>query len=68
MEVKDNNTAVLRQGKQIIEVPVRAETAASKFSTTQVQYTNSNNLQEIRIGGTATNLVFGANNQGTGSF
>jgi hypothetical protein len=68
IEMKDNNTAVLKQGKQSIEVPVRTETAPSKFASTQVQYTNSNNLQEIRIGGTTTKLVFGANNSGSGSF
>jgi len=67
IEIKDN-TAVLKQGKQSIEVSVRTETAPSKFASTQVQYTNSNNLQEIRIGGTNTKLVFGANSAGTGSF
>lgn len=59
IEVKDNNTAVLKQGKNIVEVPVKTETSESKFSSTQVQYTDGNNLQEIRVGGTKTKLVFG---------
>src|SRR4051794_9650472 len=60
IEMKDNNTAVWKQGKKSVEVPVKAETAESKFSATQVQYTDGNNLQEIRVGGTHTKLVFGA--------
>jgi len=59
IEVKDNNTAVLKQGKTTFEVPVKTETAQSKFAATQVQYTDGNNLQEIRVGGTNTKLVFG---------
>ncbi len=60
VEVKDNNTAVITKGKQSVEVPVRTETAASKFASTQVQYNDSNKLQEIRVGGTSTKLVFGS--------
>jgi hypothetical protein len=60
IEVKDNNTAVLKQGKNTIEVPVKTETADSKFATTQIQYTDGNNLQEIHVGGTNTKLVFGS--------
>ncbi len=59
VEVKDNNTAVLRKGKQSVEVPVQTVTATSKFPSTQVQYNDSNKLQEIRVGGTTTRLVFG---------
>jgi len=59
IEVKDNNTAVLKQGKNTVEVPVKAETSDSKFSSTQIQYTDGNNLQEIRVGDTNTKLVFG---------
>lgn len=58
LEVKDNNTAILKHGKQVIELPAREETAPSKFSTTEMQYTNNNDLQEIRIGGTNTKIVF----------
>lgn len=61
VEVKDNNTAVLKHGKQAIELPAREETSPSKFDTTELQYTNNNDLQEIRVGGTNTKIVFGAN-------
>ncbi|MFL6450394.1 MAG: hypothetical protein ACJ746_22340 [Bryobacteraceae bacterium] len=68
IEVKDNNTAVLTQGKKTVEVPVKTETAQSKFSSTQVQYTDGNNLQEIRVGGTNTKLVFGGDKPTTSNF
>src|SRR3954454_12523589 len=68
IEVKDNNTAVLKQGKNTVEVPVKTETAESKFSSTQVQYTDGNNLQEIRVGGTNTKLVFGAEKATTSNY
>ena len=58
IEVKEN-MATMKSGKETIQVPVRTETAASKFSSTQIQYTDNNNVQEIRIGGTSTKLVFG---------
>lgn len=58
----ENNTAVLKQGKQTVELPARAETAPNKFPTTEIRYTNNNNLQEICVGGTTTKIVFdGAN-------
>lgn len=68
IEVKDNNTAVLSQGKKTFEVPVKTETAQSKFSSTQIQYTEGNNLQEIRVGGTTTKLVFGGEKATTSNF
>ena len=67
IEVKDN-TAVLKQGKNTVEVPVKAETSESKFQSTQVQYTDGNNLQEIRVGGTNTKLVFGAEKATTSNY
>jgi len=60
IEVKDN-TAVITRGKQVIEAPVKIESAPSKFSSTSVRYTNGNGKQsvdEIRLGGTNTKLVF----------
>lgn len=59
VEMKDNNTAVLKHGKEAIELPAREETSPQKFSTTEMQYTNNNDLQEIRIGNTHTRIVFG---------
>ena len=60
IELKDN-TAVITRGKQVIEAPVKIESAPSKFSSTSVRYTNGNGKQsvdEIRLGGTNTKLVF----------
>ncbi|MBV8834552.1 MAG: hypothetical protein JO217_13320 [Acidobacteriaceae bacterium] len=58
VELKDND-AVMKLGKQVIEVPARAETNPSKFSSTEIQYKDNNTLQEIRVGGTNTKIVFG---------
>ena len=68
IEVKDNNTAVLSQGKKTVEVSVKTETADSKFASTQVQYTGGNNLQEIRVGGTTTKLIFGGDKATNSNF
>lgn len=60
VEVKDN-TAVLSKGKETVEAPMRQETAESKFGSTSVRYKNGDGkyrLEEIRIGGTNTKLVF----------
>jgi hypothetical protein len=60
IELKDN-TAVISKGKQSVEAPVKTETGESKFSSTSVRYHNGDGkyrLQEIRIGGTNTKLVF----------
>jgi len=60
IELKDNNTAVLVHGKKSIEVPAKTETAKEHFSTTEMQYSNGNQLQQIRVGGTNTVIVFGS--------
>ena len=60
VEVKDS-TAVLSQGKESVEAPVKTESADSKFSNTSVRYRNGDGkyrIEEIRIGGTSTRLVF----------
>lgn len=62
----NNHTAILKKGKQTIEAPVHEETAPSKFAGTQVQYVENNKLQEIRVGGTNTRLVFGNTNAAAG--
>ncbi len=58
LELKDNNTAVLTHGKKAIEVAAKAETSPNKFQTTEIEYTNNNQVHEIRIGGTNTKIVF----------
>jgi hypothetical protein len=60
VEVKDNS-AVISKGRQSVQAPVKMETAETKFSSTSVRYSNGDGkyrLQEIRIGGTNTRLVF----------
>ncbi|HYP04632.1 MAG TPA: hypothetical protein VER03_00225 [Bryobacteraceae bacterium] len=60
VEVNDT-TARLSQGKESVEAPVKTETAESKFRDTSVRYRNGDGkyrIEEIRIGGTATKLVF----------
>ena len=53
-----NNMAVIKQGKQMIEVPAYTESVTKKFASTEVEYTN-NVLQEIHVGGSRTKIVFG---------
>ena len=61
IEINDQ-TAVLRQGKVQTESPVKVEEGDRKFATTVVRYGASadgkSRIQEIRIGGTKTKLVF----------
>ncbi|MGI8990031.1 MAG: hypothetical protein ACR2I2_10665 [Bryobacteraceae bacterium] len=60
VEVRDR-TAILRQGKTSIEANVKPETVDKKFPSTSIKYVVSdgkNNIQEIRLGGTKTKLVF----------
>ena len=54
----ENNTAVMKKGKDRIEVPAHSEKAESKYSGTQVQYVD-NAIHEIHVGGTNTKIVFG---------
>jgi hypothetical protein len=58
----NGQTAVIRNGKVQAEVPVRVEEGDTKFAATAVRYVNNADgkvrLQEIRIGGTKTKLVF----------
>jgi hypothetical protein len=60
IELKDNK-AVISNGRQSVEAPVTAETNDSKFPSTTVRYRNGDgkyHLQEIRLRGTNTKLVF----------
>ncbi len=57
----EKDKVVISQGKNKVEAPVKLETADSKFSTTTVRYAEDNGkskLQEIRLGGTNTKVVF----------
>ena len=60
LTVKDNK-AVIARGKDSVEADVKSETADSKFNSTSVRYKNGDGkyrVQEIRLGGTNTKLVF----------
>ena len=60
----DGEKATIGSGKSKVEVPVKIETADSKFSSTSVRYQNGDGkyrVKEIRVGGTSTKLVFEVN-------
>jgi len=51
----------IRNGKKIAGATVRVEATAEKFGSTSVRYQNGDGkyrIQEIRLGGTRTKLVF----------
>jgi hypothetical protein len=52
-----NSTAVLKHGKQTVEVSAHTEQSQSKYSNTQVRYVD-NSISEIHVGGTMTKIVF----------
>lgn len=57
----DGDKARITAGKTSVEATVKTETADTKFSTNSVRYKNGDGkyrVQEIRLGGTKTRLVF----------
>jgi hypothetical protein len=55
------NKVVIRQGKTSVEAQVKVETGDQKFNSTSVRYAAEGGkyrVQEIRLGGTNTKLVF----------
>jgi hypothetical protein len=61
LDVQDTKVIVLKNGKQTAESEVKVETTDTKFSGTSVRYANGDGkykVQEIRLGGTKTKLVF----------
>jgi hypothetical protein len=60
VEVVDQK-AVIRKGKFQGEAPVKVETNGTRFDATTVRYNTGDGtmrIQEIRLGGTNTKLVF----------
>ena len=57
----ENGNAVFKQGRESIEVPAREETETNKIASTVLVYTDGTKLQEVRVGGTHTKLIFGDN-------
>lgn len=57
----DGDKATMTKGKEKVEAVVKMETADSKFATTSVRYADQGGkmkVQEIRLGGTTTKVVF----------
>ncbi len=55
--------AVLKNGRQRVEADARMEATENKFNNTSVRYTNQDGkhqLDEIRLGGKKSKLVFGS--------
>ena len=60
IELRDGK-AVIKAGRKRVEAPVRVETADERFPSTSVRYSNGDgkyHVQEIRVGGTNTKLIF----------
>ena len=61
VELIDNNKAVIRNGKIDAQAPVKVETNDKKYDNTTVRFSNGDGkmkIQEIKLGGTKTKLVF----------
>jgi hypothetical protein len=57
----NGDKAIIKAGKQTVEAAVKVETGTEKFSETSVRFDTANGkmkVQEIRLGGTNTKLVF----------
>jgi hypothetical protein len=62
LQVEDNHL-LLKQGKQSAEAEVKVENSPNKFSATSIGYTTDGRIQEIRLGGTTTKLIFDTGTQ-----
>jgi hypothetical protein len=54
----ENGNAVMKSGKDSIELPAREVTESNKFNSTELTYTDKTTLHEIGVGGTHTRIVF----------
>ncbi len=57
----NGDKAMIKVGKQMLEAAVKVENGTEKFSETSVRYANADGkmtVQEIRLGGTTTKLIF----------
>ncbi len=55
----ENGNAIIKQGKEVVEVPAH-EVEAAKNPSTELIYEDNTDLKEIRVGGSATRIVFEA--------
>lgn len=53
----NDNTATIKQGKSVIQAPVKVENTSQKNASNVLRMDGSD-VQEIRLGGTHTKLVF----------
>ena len=56
----EGNKAMIKNGKNVVEVPAKVETASKKYGATTLLTSSAggkNNLEEIDVGGTATKIV-----------
>jgi hypothetical protein len=67
LELKDNNTAVLKRNKDLIEVPAHVETGERKFSNTMIRMGKDGDVQAISLRGTTTRVVFGTAGSAAGN-
>jgi hypothetical protein len=58
IQVVDETKAIIKNGKMHGETPVKVETVEQKYDNTSVRLGEARRIQEIRIGGTKTKLVF----------
>jgi hypothetical protein len=56
----ENGNALMKSGKDSIELPAREVTESNKFNSTELTYTDNTTLHEIGVGGTHTKIIFGA--------
>ena len=57
VEISDNK-AIIKKGKVVAESPVRVESNDAKYPSTSVRLLGGTQVDEIRVGGTRTRLVF----------
>jgi hypothetical protein len=63
----DGDKAVIKSGKNVVEVPAKIETAPAKYSSTELftqPIGGKSTIEEIRVGGTHTKVVFGTKGAG----
>jgi len=58
----ENGNAVIKQGRETIEVAAHEENDQSKFPVTELVYHEGENLSEVHFGGTHTKIVFDGGN------
>ena len=60
LNVADSKLTIVR-GKESVEVPVKVQNGETKFDSNSIRYTGTGDkksIQEIRLGGTKTTLLF----------